>query len=133
MSCIFKGGYKDTASTLYLLFVKMSLFRFAEPVNILENIRIVMYKKRNLQFKSLFNSVIYDRLYNTSIGKYYFYTNIIEKLFIPSTLIKKELIALGPRTQRVSSSLIIQIHWFSWYNSCSNRTGSRGIIAVPIA
>ena len=62
----------------------MSLFRFAEPVNILENIKIVMYKKKNLQFKSLFNSVIYDRIYNTSIGKYYFYINIIEKLFIPS-------------------------------------------------
>ena len=61
----------------------MSLFRFAEPLNILENIKIVMYKKRNLQFKSLFNSVMYDRIYNTSIGKYYFYTNIFETLFIP--------------------------------------------------
>ena len=115
----------------------MSLFRFAEPVNILENIKIVMYKKRNLQFKSLFNSVIYERIYNTSIGKYHFYTNIIGKLFIPSMEIthanKKEYIALGPRTQQVSSSLIIQIHWFSWYNSCSNRTASRGIIAVPNA
>ena len=94
----FKGGYKDTASTLYLLFVKMSLFRFAEPVNILENIKIVMYKKRNLQFKSLFNSIIYDRIYNTSIGKYYFYINIIEKLIFHQwksrTLIKKKSTSL---------------------------------------
>ena len=132
-----KDSFKDSprkCKYLYIHcrpFVNMSLFR----VNILDSIKIIMYKKET------YSLIVYQFMAKYKIPlyrKFYFYATMTEKLFDQARLYKiihrsRSLTDQTGTEQSCLAAPIIQTPWFSWYNSCSNRIDSRGLIVFPTA